>query len=672
VIKTKNKVKISGDKLYKKMRLIIPIILIIIHFNSAAQEIKSGLQVNPVVRAKALEVKKQKDQGYVQDTTPVQMPFYDDFSALSVYPSADRWINHDAYVNSDYPVYPIDLGVATLDALNDSGFLYPVAVPGPQSFVADHLTSRPIRLDSIFSPTPRALRPSDSVYLSFYYQPQGRGLAPQQSDSLILQFLETPAHDSLITADSTIIVPAKWRRIWSSLGMSLDTFYLVHHVYFRRVMIPVTDSATFFKKRFTFQFLNYASLASAGQPSWQSNSDEWNIDDVYLNAGRTMNDTIHRQIRFLERAPSLLKHYTAMPYPQYCNNPTNEIADSLNILITNRDTVDRNSTYGYSVTQPAGSFNKTYSTAFNLTTFYKYEFPYTIRPPVSFIFPISAGDSASYFVEHTVKDNTMGSIMGDTITGYQNFYNYYAYDDGTPEAGYGLKGTGAELALRFSLNKSPDTLRGIRMYFNRTLNNANLQPFLLTVWNDNNGKPGDTIYSRQVIVQLPDTIDQFVTYRLETAVRVSGTFYIGTIQTTDDNLNIGIDTYNDAHQNLMYNVIGNWLTSSYQGALLMRPLVGKPLPVGIRTIPASAHHLSIFPNPTNTGSISLSIAGAEDQVRSLASADIKIYNLFGQPVYDCRYTKVITIPDLPAGIYPVVVTNPGTGNTWTGKLIITK
>ena len=653
------------------MRFIISVLILFIQFSSVAQEVLSGLRMNPAVMYKALELGKTKDHSYLQDTTPVHIPFYDDFSSLTIYPSPSRWIDRYAYVNDDYPIYPIDLGVVTLDAINDSGSLYDTAVPGPQSYIADHLTSRFIRLDSIFTPVPRALLPSDSVYLSFYYQPQGRGQAPQTSDSLILQFMLKPSFDSITSTDSTIRVPEKWRRIWSSTGSSLDTFYIQNNVYFKRVMIPITDTI-FFKHNFCFQFFNYESLSSAGQPSWQSNTGEWNIDDIYLNSGRSMNDTLHKEIRFLERAPSMLKKYTSMPYTQYCNDPTGEIIDSLNILITNRDTIDRNSTYHYSVTQPGGSFNQSYNYTFNLTTFYKYGFPFTIRPPVSFLFPISGSDSASFFIQHTIKDNSPGSTMGDTITGYQNFYDYYSYDDGTPEAGYGLKGTGAQMALRFTLNKSPDTLRAIRMFFNRTLSDANLQLFNLTVWNDNNGKPGDTIYSRQVSVALPDTMNQLVTYRLDNPVRLSGTFYIGTIQMTDDNLNIGFDTYNDAHNNLLYNAGGSWLSSSFPGALLLRPVIGKPLPLGIPLIQPATGHLSIYPNPNNTGSLSLSIPGIVDQDPSAISLNIRINNLMGQQVAESVYSKNIQLSELQDGIYFVLVTNNKTGYHYTAKLVITK
>jgi hypothetical protein len=235
------------------MRTIYILIFIFLCGGLFSQEVITGLQFNPVIRAQYLKNKMLKS-GNGGDTLPITLPFYDDFSSNGVFPSSLRWIDRYGFVNTDYPVYPIDLGVVTLDAINDSGSMYPEAVGGPDPFIADHLTSRYLRLDSIFSPVPRALTPSDSVYLSFYYQPQGRGLAPHTSDSLVLQYLLVPKHDTLFHGDTThYIVPDKWRHIWSVKGMALDSFYLQNNHYFQRVMIPITDPI-FFKKKFRMQW----------------------------------------------------------------------------------------------------------------------------------------------------------------------------------------------------------------------------------------------------------------------------------------------------------------------------------------------------------------------------------------------------------------------------------
>jgi len=651
------------------MRSICTIILLFLGSALFSQEVVTGLQSDPVIRQQ-YSLDKQSTLKLAVDTFPISLPFFDDFSKGIVFPSSLRWIDHYAYVNTDYPVYPIDYGVVTLDAINDTGSMYPNAVGGPQPFIADHLTSRYIRLDSIFTPVPRALHPSDSVYLSFYFQPQGRGLAPETADSLVLQFLLRPGYDTIYPTDSAPThIPEKWAHIWSVKGEALDTFYMENNVYFKRVMIPITD-ARFFKDSFRFQFYNYVTLASSGQPSWQSNSNQWNLDNIYLNDGRSFSDTIHREIRFTDRSPSMLLKYQAMPYTQYSNDPSNEMADTLLIILSNRDTVSHQVKYSYDVVQTGGSFAKNYqSPTFNILPYTQYAFGYLSHPPVNFTFPISSADSSEFTITHVIRDINTSSGYADTITGIQRFYNYYAYDDGTPEAGYGLKGTGAEMAYKFNLTKSPDTLRGIRVWFNHTLGRNNLQFFYLTVWDDNSGLPGDTLYSRLVLPYYSDSLNKMLTFRLEKPVKISGTFYIGTIQTTDDNLNIGLDTYNNSASNLFYNVLGDWVQSSISGSLLFRPLIGKPLPLGINALDPVTDAFRIFPNPCNTGKVNLSISEG-NKARSGEGWTISISSLTGQVMLRSEWKDVIDVSVLPSGLYFVEAQNAKTMRHLISKLII--
>ncbi len=653
------------------MRVIYFIFLFLTGFSAFSQEIVTGLQYNPVIIEKVREMRLQKAQPSGEDTIPVGLPFFDDFSSGGIFPSTLRWIDRYTYVNTDFPLYPIDYGAVTLDAINDSGSIYSNGVPGPQTFIADRLTSRYIRLDSLFTPTPRAYHPSDSIYLSFYYQPQGRGRPPSTSDSLVLQFLIKSVYDSLTTIDTTIHLPEIWWNVWASPGMSLDTFYIHNNTYFKRVVIPLTDSALYFKKHFRFRFYNYVSLTSNGQPSWQSNCDEWNIDDVYLNYGRSMGDTVHKEIRFVERPPSMLKNYTSMPYPQYSNDPSNEIVDTIPVILTNRDTTSHNASYSYYVTNPGGSFSKTYnSDTLNILPYYHYSFGYLMHPPVSLTFPIGSADSNLFMMKHIVRDLAPGSTDGDTIIGYQKFYNYYAYDDGTPEAGYGLKGTGALMAYQFKLNKSPDTLRAIRIYFNHTLGHNNQQYFYLTVWDDNNGKPGDTVYSRLAYVNYTDSLNEFYTYHLENPVRISGTFYIGTEQTTDDNLNIGLDLYDNSEEFMFYNATGTWLKSTQGGTLLMRPVIGKPIPVGIGQIPIKKGSLAIYPNPCKSGLVHIILPENSNSENNEITWKITIYDLTGRKLKVFPYAETTDISGLPGGIYLLELQHTTNHQCFTGKLVV--
>jgi hypothetical protein len=341
-------------------------------------------------------------------------------------------------------------------------------------------------------------------------------------------------------------------------------------------------------------------------------------------------------------------------------------------MLTNRDAVSHNVKYSYNVTQPGGSFTKSYeSPSFDLLPYNQYAFEYVVHPPVPFTFPISSADSNLFEIRHVIRDLAQGSMLADTITGYQQFYNYYAYDDGTPEAGYGLKGTGSAMAYRFKLNKSPDTLRAIRIYFNQTLDTTNIQFFYLTVWSDNSGFPGDTIYSRQVLVQYSDSLNKFITYLLEQPIKISGAFYIGTIQTTDDNLNIGLDTYDNSAANLFYNVNGSWIASSITGAPMVRPVIGKLLPLGIANLTTGKGSIKVFPNPCITGQVHISI----DESGILLNKEnwiITISGLTGQEIYHSQGSDVLDVSGLPSGIYIIEVQNTMTLQHLVSKLVIMK
>jgi len=635
---------------------------------SLSQEMVTGLQINPVVKQQFLHQQAIDLRENEPDTIPVLLPFFDDFRKPTVFPDTSRWLDRYAFVNTDIPLFPVNRGAVTLDAISDSGMMYPQAVPGPQTFLADHLTSRYIRLDSVFDPAPRALSPADSVYLSFWYQPQGRGKPPHAADSLLLRFLVKPAWDSITPTDTTHI-EAVWEDIWSSAGMSLDTFYLKNNTYFAQIMIPVTDPK-FFKKTFLFQFYNYVSLASSTEPSWQSNCSQWNLDNIYLNAGRGITDTLQPEITFVERPPSMLRNYASMPYPQYSDNPTNEMADTVDMLMSNRDSQNHNAAYTYTMQNESGSWSKTYNGGeYIMKPFYQFGYVTYIpfaHPPVQYLFPVSAGDSALFPITHAVGALD-GSGLGDTMHANQVFYNYYAYDDGTPDAGYGLTPAGSLLAYRFRLNKSPDTLRAVHIFFNRTLSGNNVQLFRLKVWNDNNNKPGELLADTLVYPRFADSLNKFVTYHFDPPVRITGTFYVGWEQTTDDNLNVGYDRYNNSRENILFNVFGYWETSVYSGSLMIRPVVGKPIPLGIPSVRPSPSNLAIYPNPAGNDKIKVTLP---DEFTDQNGLIIQVRSLFGQILKEELLTGETDISQLATGMYIITLAGIDHRILATGKLMV--
>jgi len=652
------------------MRLFYLLIFFFSLATSFAQEVLVGLEFNPVVQAKAEEINKLRNPSNGLDTIPISVPFFDDFRESTVFPSDERWIDNYAFVNTDIPVYPINRGTVTLDAISDSGQMYSNAIPGPATFLADHLTSRYIRLDSIFIPSPRALSPADSVYLSFWYQPQGRGKPPHVNDSLLLHFLVKPAWDSISPIDTTHFDDL-WEEIWKTEGMSLDTFYLRNNQYFVQVMIPITDTQ-FFKKTFRFQFYNYVSLASSAEPSWQSNCSQWNLDNIYLDINRSASDTLKPEITFIERPPSMLKNYSSMPFPQYTDNPTNEMADTLDILMSNRDLQNHNSSYGFSMKEVNGAWQYEYNGGeYVMKPFYSYGYityvPFA-HPPVLQLFPVSAADSALFLITHQVQA-VDGSLLGDTMQAYQRFYNYFAYDDGTPDAGYGLTPAGSMLAYRFKLNKTPDTLRAIQFFFNRTLSGNNVNFFYLTVWNDANGKPDQVLYQELVLPKFADSLNKFVTYHLDPPLRISSTFYVGWEQTTDDNLNVGYDRYNNSREQVLFNTWGFWLNSAFNGSPMIRPIVGKPIPLGITEKKETIVKMNVFPNPVSGEAVMISLPATLDKTGTYT---LRLYNVYGQEILKQPFSGTVNISNCTSGIYILTLSAPSGQVISSAKLIVNR
>lgn len=630
-----------------------------------AQEALYPLAGNPVLHQELISGGAPARQTSLKTrltNAAIELPFYDDFTGKSVYPDQSRWADWHVFVNSDFAYRSFNRGVATFDALDSAGNIYSTATYAP--FEADKLTSQPIRLDSLFTPSKRAIMRSDSLYLSFYFQPQGLGNDPQPTDSLLLQFLTTQP------------IPY-WVTVWSSPGMKLDTFFTRHGTYSLRVNVPITDSIRFYQPDFQFRFVGYASLSGDMLPSWQSSMDHWNIDAVKLDINGRYNDSTQRWIGFAEKAPSMLKSFYSVPYTQYSNNPTDYITDTLSMFITNRHSTNLSARYEYRVMKSDGSTVSSYNGGDNtiapfLTSGYFSEQGWS-RPPVRSILPIDpfgVQDSAIFAIRHTLKGDESGaSGLGDTIVFLQKMTNFFAYDDGIPELGYGLTPAGAQLAVRFALSK-PDTLRAIRLYFNKVVANANQQYFYLTVWEDNNGTPGKILNSETIIrPSFADSIYRYVQITLNEPIPVNRAFYIGWVQQTNDNLNIGFDRSRDNRDNNYFNADGTWQKSLFPGSIMIRPVLGKALLPPKENPPAKSGILELWPNVWDgSGGIKTIINGTEAH-----GILVEMFDLMGRIVYTQQLTETGFMPhSCRKGVYLVKVTLPGSGNTYTQKLIITQ
>lgn len=690
------------------------------------QEVISGLISNPeVARFSEFNAGVEIYKSEFFKRAPLTMPFYDDFSELGVYPDTSRWMDNEAYINSSFSYYPVNFGVATLDAIDSDGKLYSDASPFP--FIADHLTSKPIRLDSIYDDNLgglRALIPADSIILSFYYQPQGRGDIPLGPDSLVLEFgrysgdtifshydsilvhgynylnpgeeflvpgseifppdtcdnirfvlVDTLYFDGsvMIPCDSIFTLGTKWVPIWSAPGDTLETFIAQKEAFFDFVRIPIIDTA-WLHSDFQFRFMNYASLSPIN--SWQSNTDQWNVDVVYLDYNRHMGDQYVNEVRFVEDAKSLIVDYSTMPMGHYVGDFVGLRKDSIPVFIHNNDSVSHNISYKYSIKDGNGNSVSTGVSAVtksilplsDLSVFDYTEFLWT---PVKTSYFASAVDSTDFYITHRVNDVDSIQIK-DSLIYHQKFRNYFAYDDGSAEAGYGLSPSGAMLAVKFEMQFS-DTLRGVQMYFNKTLGNNNERNFDLVVWADNNGRPGERIYTE--LTKKPkftNGLNRFYNLVFNNYIVLQvGVFYVGWDQYTNANLNIGYDWNTDSQNKNFYNVDGSWTKSSFKGSIMIHPLVGNVLPGQSKFVENRDKGLQVYPNPATQQS-RVRVDVPKELIGAMQAGELyfKVFDLYGQLVQEGTYRNSIPVVNLKKGYYLLCLFDKNLGEYYTTKMLI--
>jgi hypothetical protein len=691
----------------------------------SAQEILTGLQYNELIKEKSKSTEDNSERAS-NEKVELQLPFFDDFKNVNRYPNAALWKDKNVFVNKDFPYFAPNIGAATFDAIDSTGAVYNGALIIP--FVADNLTSNTIRLDSVFDPITKALSPADSLYLSFYYQPQGYGDEPEPGDTLLLEFsyltgdtifshvdsvlisanyyLENeqdtikpfdtlyapPGCDTniyiinfqtltwgdwlILPCDSVFKPEVGWKTQWKSEGMRLTEFQELYGRNWVQMMIPVKDSIYFYKD-FSFRFRNYASIANDIIPSFRSNVDQWNVDYVYMNYNRSIGDTTYRVLTFSNRAPSLLKNYQVMPYRQYrADAPVNTMRPELEMYISNLDKVERNTKYKYTVQQVNGNFGYTYNGgSCNLPPFFEFGFQNCNTPcgsahacpPVSAFNLDFSRDTTSYVIKHYISDSSESNIIVDSAIYRQGFYNYYAYDDGTPEFGYGLEPAGALLAYQFTLS-IPDTLFGVQMYFNKTMNFANNQFFNINIWQDNNGKPGE------IIAQIPDQqamwkdgLYEFYPYMLDEPVILSGTFYVGWQQFAGGSLNIGFDANNENGDRIFWKYDQTWFQSIYNGSLLIRPMFGPEMVLSVDEFSTQKPtQINIYPNPARTY-----FKVGNKEIRSDQDAQLSMYNIYGALIkQQSGLSQNIDISQLSSGIYIIKIAS--NGKIYNEKLLISR
>lgn len=680
-----------------------------------SQEILTGIQ------------REGHDDKVQKSAQAITLPFFDDFAHSAVYPDPGKWTDCNALVNDGFPLGAPNRNCVTLDVLDAHGRVYEYAISNPfvaeyltsaqirldsifeptprQLTPADSLYfsfcyqpqgngNKPEEQDSLVLQFGTTTEHQEFQYIEYNNFSIAEIFAHTQADTLFPHdtiwafgacnpnmyhivtdtLVVTTAGSIAIPCDSVFatVADTTWHHIWSAPGQSLASFMEENNGQsFKQVMIPIND-LQYFKSNFYFRFYNYASIVSSSLPSNRGNEDNWNIDMVYLNVNRTISDLSYPMLTFSGQRPSFLNRYQAMPYSQYRINPTTFIKEQLELDIANLDKESHQASYFYSVQQIGGSqYYERHLDAVEVGPYLQSGFlscPESGESPacpyVGQLFALDPLiDSASYLIKHYIFDSTCNPPLVDSLVYRQGFYNYYAYDDGIPEMGYGVEPANGQFAMRFELAQ-PEKITGVQLLFNRTLKDANLKYFDIVIWKEQNGKPGEAIY--RFPNQRPEWDEgqpyRFTYYEFDESFTLSGIFYIGLVQQSNGLINIGFDATTDNSQYCFYNVNGTWMPSQMKGTLMIRPVVGKSYHIGLEEDPAT--QMELYPNPASS---TLHFSGLTER----QPCQISIYDPTGKCICHRDYEEEISVEGFDDGMYFITVTTTE-GQVFTKKIIIRK
>jgi len=468
-----------------------------------------------------------------------------------------------------------------------------------------------------------------------------------------------------------------WDEIWSASSNNYSS------TTFTRISLPILNS--FFHKGFRFRFINFASLST--DKSHARNEDQWNLDDVSIYSNHE-NGYLEPDLKFTSFDANIYENYSSVPYEHIKNISEELIQSYFTYNIQNTDTLMRYVDYSLKVNELGTKKNSFVKKSFGnenilglVNIFDTLYFNSSISLYDIFLQNSDVNTYSDFDIKMYITDNESpiheDYRWNDTVRIRQTFYNYYSYDDGSSEAGWGLRGAEyAQVAYKFTSIKK-DTLNAVLMYFNKTLNTTD-PTINICIWEDNKGKPGKILAQQNgEYLKYADAINKFSLYPIKKesildtinnlVLDSNQTYYIGWIQPQDLLLNIGVDLNKTVKKKLLFKTGTDWQESLITNPLMLRPVFDKNQTVlSIKEKSKTSNLLVLYPNPT-TGICTLKL----DENIDISKCKIVVRNLLGKEVIQMFAERVIDFSNLPIGMYYITFTD-ASGISKSGKLIINR
>lgn len=548
-----------------------------------------------------------------------QIPFWDDFSTGI---DTLKWIVQGSSYTETIGLNAPSIGMILLDGVDVNGRPYSFSIQDQGE--SDYLISKPFDLTSI----PEVEK--ESLFLSFFWQAGGRAELPDENDRLSLEILNEEGN---------------WVPIWRKQGGDFTNRDKFSQEIIR--ILPQWQHAGF-----QFRFV------SDGRKSGPF--DSWLIDYVYLNTGRTETNLTYPD-RSLTRINNLrFGDFGAFPQAllegnqpanwsliqnEFLNLENRFRAMEYSITIEETDTgliIPINANTPFNPVPNALERRIFQSREFSELAVPKNETTLKITTTLTSgdkpLFVVNQGDT-TFFENVNFRDN-------DSVSTSFPLLDFFAYDNGSADYAAGINQRSGMLAVKYD-SPAEVYIKGISVNF--TNPNQVDQAIDVMIWKELDRDP---IFARQELIASPAAGEDFLYFSLDTNIRVSGEFYIGYTQFTDDFIHVGLDKTNDQGDKIFYNVAGAWAQNEeVAGSLMIRPHVSLAAPFAESEVPGNS--LRIYPNPSQG---ILNIEGRFSQLR--------IFDSFGREIFPQRELtsqgEIVNFISNKPGIYLLsIVTEAG-------------
>ncbi len=498
-----------------------------------------------------------------RQATSTSIPFWDDFSKGI---QSSKWIAKGASYTETIGNKAPSLGMVQFNGVDELGRAY--SLQQKDQGESDFLTSVPLDLSGIDAAQ------KTSLYLSFYWQAGGKSEIPDSNDRLTLQILN-PA--------------GTWLTLWEKRGgETLDRTRFAQEII---AILPEWQHAN-------FQFRFFSNGRQSGP------FDSWLVDYIYLNTRRSTTDLSYPDRALTQPTTVRLGDFGAYPWEllqkhqkgnwstvkSEFQNLENRFK-AMEYSVTLRDSsgtvvLPINSTTPFNPVPNALERRSIVSRTFT-------EIPVPSKPgDVFFETSLITGDGLLTSINgtDTTRYSQVDFRANDQVTTRFPLRDYFSYDQGSADYTAGINQRSGQLAVAYK-TPEPVFLTGISIDFN---NARQVDQVLdLVIWSALDKKP---LYTEEVVIPTKKSGQDIHYFSLKESVPVSGTFYVGFTQFTNDFLQVGLDKTQNFGDRIYYNVGGGWVQNKdVTGALLIRPHVSLSGKAGGNLIPENT--LRVYPNP---------------------------------------------------------------------------